>query len=173
MPRVIADAQPFFRALLRSWHLREVRSRCPGPAVNPSLEACVRLPASHSPGHRAPRPNLPYGASRRALPKGSASAMTRSAGSHPGAGLCSALPGPWRTGRSTGSLQGRTRGVPGRAEHRPAPPLEGPSCNQEAANTDNRSRMVLSHSRMISCTRSSQDGMASISPCTMPLVQMP
>jgi len=36
------------------------------------------------------------------------------------AGLCSALPGPWRTGRSTGSVQGRIHSVPGRAEHRPA-----------------------------------------------------
>ena len=36
-----------------------------GNAVNPSLGACRnggpdRLPASHSPGHRAPRPNLPW-----------------------------------------------------------------------------------------------------------------
>jgi len=34
---------------------------------------------------------------------------------------------PWRTGRSTGSPQGRVHGVPGRAEHRPATQMEGPS----------------------------------------------
>ena len=34
-------------------------------------------------------------------------------------------PGPWRTGRSTGSVQGRIHSVPGRAEHRHATPDGG------------------------------------------------
>ena len=54
MPRVIADAQPFFRALLGSWHLRGVRSRCPGPAVNPSLEACGSGPCPRKGGFSHP-----------------------------------------------------------------------------------------------------------------------
>ena len=54
MPRVIAEAQPYVRALLRSWHLREVRSRCPGPAVNPSLEDCGSGPCPRKGGFSHP-----------------------------------------------------------------------------------------------------------------------
>ena len=100
----------------------------PGP-LKPSMAAVsLAFPGQtapsrhhHCPAHWAaspPRDITPPGP----LQKGSASAMTRGTGVCPGASLCSALPGPWRTGRSTGSVQGRIHSVPGRAEHRLATP---------------------------------------------------
>jgi len=40
-------------------------------------------------------------------------------------------PGSWRTGRSTGSVQGRIHSVPGRAEHRHATPDGGARASRE------------------------------------------
>ena len=109
-----------------------VQWRClPGPLKSSLIAVSLAVPGQtapsrhhHCPAHWAaspPRDITPPGP----LQKGSASAMTRGTGVCPGASLCSALPGPWRTGRSTGSVQGRIHSVPGRAEHRHATPDGG------------------------------------------------